>query len=139
MSYGKEFECNNDVYLLEIFDKHIYVAKKEVDEQYSLVYEGNYELLFWDQEIKELNKLEYEDSLYAIFLYCLEHKSVINRAALYQKYIHLMCEDYSKDEILASLSDEVLIYAGYYPLDAQRVNFESVTTSHILGFSHASN
>ena len=34
MSYGKEFQIKNKIFLIEKFDEHIYVAEKLSNEEY---------------------------------------------------------------------------------------------------------
>lgn len=137
MSYGKEFKIDGQVYLLEIFEKHVYVAKKNDDENYSKIYEGDYTSLFWDEELKQFKKLKHEVSLYAITVKCLNRHGIINSEALYQKFIYEMLEhEHSKEEILNSDSDEVLVYELHFPLDYKRENFQSFTSAIIDGYPH---
>ena len=135
MSYGKEFKIDNQIYLLEIFEKHVYIAKKNGEDDYSSIFEGNYTSFFWDEELVELNRLDYDDYLYTIIIYCLNWQNIINRGALYQAYIHKLIEDgHTKEEILSNDSDEILIYAMYFPLDYKAAKFKTTTSSIVDGY-----
>lgn len=131
MSYGKIFKMDSKDYLLEIFDRHVYIALKNSKDDYTPIYEGDYQNIFDNADLRQLETLEYEDKLYAILLYCLERKALLNRKELYQSYIAEMMKCHTKDEILSSASDEMLIYATYYPLDMKVNHFIEVTTALI--------
>jgi len=132
MSYGKELKIDNIDYLIEIFDKNIYVAKKNGEDDYTPIYEGDYELFFSADELTKLTRLNYEDSLDVICMYCIEKHGIVNYRSLYTDYIHkLMKMGSTKEEILSSSSDECYIYDIYFPLDSQRSDFEKITSSII--------
>jgi len=138
MSYGKEFKIDGQVYLLEIFEKHVYIAKKNGEDDYSSIFEGDNASFFWDDELIQLGKLDYEDSLYAMLIKCLNWKGITNSKALYQKFLYGLLEDkYYKEDILASSSDELLVYLMYFPLDYKGKKFKTVSTSLIDGFKNA--
>lgn len=130
MSYGKFFEVDKQNYLLEISDEYVYIAKQIKEDDFTQIYEGNYKDIFWEQELEELEKLNYEEQLYAILIYCLNGK-YINRVELYQKYIYEMMESHTKEEILSNSNNELSIYKAYYPLDSKGENFKRVTESLI--------
>jgi len=144
MSYGKNITMNNSVYLIEKFEENVYVAHKNSDDSYTKIFEGSYTELFWGIEISDdlrvLKSLPYDDMLYAILLYCLDSKGIINRSALYQKYIFSLLKDgHTKEDILSSSSDEVIIYENYYPLDVKREDFEMVTSLMIDSYQYVLN
>ena len=129
MSYGKELKIDGLDYLIEIFDKNIYVAKKNGEDDYTSIYEGDYELFFSADELSELKQLDYEDSLYTICMYCIEKHGIVNYRSLYEDYIHELIKiDSRKEEILSSSSDECYVYDLFFPLDRERNNFEKITS-----------
>lgn len=71
MSYGKQITKNGETYLIEKFDKHIYIAKRS-NKKYESIYEGDYEDLFCFKEDKEaLKDLDYDSLLNAILERCI--------------------------------------------------------------------
>lgn len=128
MSYGEEFKIDGINYLIEKFDEHVYIAKKTDNNNYSLIFEGNYTSFFWDEELKQLSDLQYEDSLYAILIGCLNWKGIINSIRDYKKFLHsLIIDGCTKEDILASSSDEFFVFLSMFPL--KKDSFESITDS----------
>ena len=130
--YGEEFKVDGNVYLIEKNDNHVFVSQKEDDESYTSIFEGDYTSCFWDEELEQLKKLDYETGLYAILCKCLDWTGRINSLASYQRYLFRMLEDgHTKREILSSDSDEILVYATYFPLDIETLEFKKLSSSII--------
>lgn len=136
MSYGKEFQINGKEYLIEKNDEYIYVAEKLSEDNYKEIceMENYYDLFFWDEEKRQLDNIpEYDETLYAICLQCLNNYSIVDSKKDYSTYIENMLRDMTKEEILNSDSDERLIYLLNYPLDFKAEKFKEVTTDIING------
>ena len=131
MSYGIEYNINKEDYLMEIFENHIYIARKE-NENYISLYEGDYESAFSKEELSQLNKLDYDNMLYVILHKWLDRVGETDSYDSYKKYIlDMLNGDMTKEDILSSSSDEAIIYDDYFPLDINREKFEGVTRSII--------
>ena len=129
MSYGKEFQIKNKIFLIEKFDEHIYVAEKLSNEEYKYIFEGDFEDAMSHTELKYFEKVEgYDYRLYCMLLSCLNYHGIIDSKREYRRYIFgLLADGMTSEEILNSDSDEICVYSINFPIDKNCNGFKSET------------
>ena len=129
MSYGMEFKINNTEYLIERFEDYIHIAKKNGEQDYTTIEEDDYKSYFYDEELEEFKKLDYEKASYAILVRCLNSKGIINSRSLYGEYINSLIKNgVSKEDIIENKKNIYPIYASYYPLQANNDEFKRISS-----------
>ena len=129
MSYGKEFQIKNKIFLIEKFDEHIYVAEKLSNEEYKYIFEGDFEDSMSYSEHEPFKKVQgYDYRLYCMLLSCLHYHGIIDSKREYRRYIFgLLADGMTSEEILNSDSDEICVYSINFPIDKNCNGFKSET------------
>lgn len=129
MSYGKEFQIKNKIFLIEKFDEHIYVAEKLANDEYRYIFEGDFEDSMSYSEHEPFKKVQgYDYRLYCMLISCLNYHGLIDSEKDYRRYIFgLLADSMTSEEILNSDSDEKYIYSLNFPIDNEFSEFKLKT------------